>query len=94
LAENWYVLGLCYDKTGDGMRAEAAFRKCVAIKPSYARAWNDLGVMAARKGHDKEGAHDAFCKSRGRRSVPARRVSTTSAGSWCSARSISTAVFA
>jgi predicted Zn-dependent protease len=62
LAENWYVLGLCYDKTGDVRRAEAAFRKCVELKPAYARAWNDLGVIAVHRA-DKDGAYEAFSKA-------------------------------
>jgi Flp pilus assembly protein TadD len=46
----------------DVRRAEAAFRKCVELKPGYARAWSDLGVIAVRRA-DTDGALDAFSKA-------------------------------
>ncbi len=44
------------------VRAESAFRRCVELKPGYARAWNDLGVIAVHRG-DKEAALDGFSKA-------------------------------
>jgi superkiller protein 3 len=60
--ENWYGLGLCRDRRGDRRGAEAAFRRCVEIRPDYARAWNDLGVLAAGR-NDAEAAYEAFSRA-------------------------------
>lgn len=61
-AENWYGLGLCRDRRGDLKGAEAAFRKCVEIKPDYARAWNEIGVLAAGR-NEADAAHEAFLRA-------------------------------
>lgn len=48
-AENWFVLGTCYEKLGLVEQAAAAYQHAVQAKPSHARALNNLGVLAAKK---------------------------------------------
>jgi len=40
----------------DWNEAERQFRLAVAVKPGFARAWNNLGVVAARQGRAEEAA--------------------------------------
>jgi hypothetical protein len=40
----------------DWVGAARYFRMAVAVKPTFARAWNNLGIAAARQGHRAEAA--------------------------------------
>ena len=40
----------------DWAEAERRFRLAVAVKPGFARAWNNLGISLARQGRDAEAA--------------------------------------
>jgi Tfp pilus assembly protein PilF len=54
VADNWFRLGLCCEKTGDVDRAEKAYRKAVALDDSLAVASNNLGVLCLKSGRVDE----------------------------------------
>lgn len=51
--------GLQFQKMGELTRAAAAFQRAIYVKPDYAEAYNDLGVVLESLG-DLDGAEEAY----------------------------------
>ena len=48
--ELWFLLGRAHERTAEPDQAIAAYQQATRLKPSYARAWNNLGVALLRRG--------------------------------------------
>ena len=44
----WSYLGWTYEKRGESLKAEAAYKSLVAINPRHATAYNSLGIIYQR----------------------------------------------
>jgi eukaryotic-like serine/threonine-protein kinase len=53
-AETWYDLGNANRELGDVAGAESAFRKCIVLKPTYAQAHCNLGLLLGGDGRFRE----------------------------------------
>lgn len=56
-AENWNQLGLYYKDRNENAKAEAAFRKAIALNPQDHWGWLDLGLFLKKLGRPDEAAH-------------------------------------
>ena len=55
-----YNLGYVYERTGQRVKAIAAYKRAIELKPDLANAYSGLGVLYARTGRIREGI--ALCK--------------------------------
>ena len=55
-----YNLGYVYERLGDRVKAIAAYKRAIELKPDFANAHSGLGVLYAKTGRIREGV--ALCK--------------------------------
>lgn len=54
LSAAWYLLGLAHEAGRNSAGAETAYRRAVGVDAGHARAWRNLGVLAAAKNQGDE----------------------------------------